>query len=72
MMCLAKLYRIRDRREELLLEDVARVEVAGSILRFSTLFGEEREIEATVRVIDFERSSLIVEKRAARTGSGAS
>lgn len=69
MMCLAKVYRIRDCREELLFEDVARVEVVGSILRLSTLFGEEREVEATVRAIDFERSSLIVEKRAAPTGS---
>jgi predicted RNA-binding protein len=61
-MCLAKAYLERDGGKELLLEDVALVEIEGRTLRLSTLFGEEQEIEGVIRAVDFQGGSLVVER----------
>lgn len=63
-MCLAKTYLQRDGESELLLEDVALVEVDGGVLRFSTLFGEKREVEGVILSVDFQNGSVLVRKSA--------
>ena len=61
-MCLAKTYLQQNGDSELLLQDVALLEVDEGVLRFSTLFGEKREIEGVIKTVDFQSASILVEK----------
>ncbi len=61
-MCLAKAYFERDEKRELLLEDVALLEIDGRTLRLATLFGEERELQGKVRAVDFQQATVLVEQ----------
>ncbi|MBM4444548.1 MAG: CooT family nickel-binding protein [Chloroflexi bacterium] len=61
-MCLGKAYLEGEGKRELVLESVALVEVRGKKLRLSSLFGEEKEIEASLREIDFQSSRIILER----------
>ncbi len=61
-MCLAKAYLEKAQGDrELVLESVSLVEIRGDTLHLSTIFGEEKEISAVVREIDFENSRIILE-----------
>jgi predicted RNA-binding protein len=61
-MCLAKAYSMEEGEDELLLEDVTRVEIDGPKLRLSTLFGDEREIAGTIKIVDFQAGNVVVER----------
>ena len=61
-MCLAKTYLQQNGNSELLLQDVALLEVDEGVLRFSTLFGEQREIEGVIKTVDFQSATVLVEK----------
>ena len=61
-MCLAKAYLKGKGERELLLEAVAFIEIEDRQLRLSTIFGEKKEIEADIREIDFQNSSIILER----------
>lgn len=61
-MCLGKAYLEKNGERELILESVALVEIQGKKLRLSSLFGEEKEVEARIREVDFENSKVILEK----------
>ncbi len=61
-MCLGKAYLEKNGERELILESVALVEIKGKKLRLSSLFGEEKEIEASLREIDFQSSRVIMER----------
>jgi predicted RNA-binding protein len=52
-MCLSKAYVDRNGDKELLMEEVAFVKVEGEKLLLRTLFGEQKEIGASIRQIDF-------------------
>jgi predicted RNA-binding protein len=58
-MCLAKAY--IGRNKELLMEEIASLRVKDGKLLVTTLFGEEREIEASIKEIDFMASSVVLE-----------
>ena len=60
-MCLAKAYVGSNGEKELLMEEVASLQVKDSKLLVTTLFGEQREIEASIKEIDFMASSIILE-----------
>ena len=60
-MCLSKVYVEREGKRELLMEEVASVEIGDDRLLFKTLFGEQKEIEANIREIDFLSHSLVLE-----------
>ncbi len=60
-MCLSKVYVDRNGKRELLAEEIASVEFKGGNLRFKTLFGEEKEVEASIRRIDFMTHSIFLE-----------
>ena len=60
-MCLSKLYIDRNGEKELLMEEVAAVEVDDGKLVFSTLFGEQKEVTAHLRKIDFMTHSIVLE-----------
>ena len=61
-MCLAKVYLKEKGEKDLLLESVAFVEVGEKQLLLSTIFGEQKEIEATIKEINFENASVILER----------
>jgi len=60
-MCLSKAYVERDGRRELLMGEIASLEVEGGRLLLKTLFGEQKEIGANIRQIDFLSHSIILE-----------
>lgn len=59
-MCLTKAYIDRNGERELLLEEVASVEVKDGKLLVKTLFGEQKEIEASIREINFVSNSIVL------------
>ena len=60
-MCLAKAYVSGDDKREVLLEDIASLKVKAGKLLMTTLFGEQKEIEANIAEIDFMASSVVLE-----------
>jgi predicted RNA-binding protein len=62
-MCLSKAYVDRNGKRELLMEEVSSVEIKGGKLLLRTLFGEQREIGANIRQIDFLSHSIFLENR---------
>jgi predicted RNA-binding protein len=60
-MCLPKAYVDRDGRRELLMEEVTSLEIEGKQLLLKTLFGEQREIEANIKEINFLTHILVLE-----------
>ena len=61
-MCLAKAYLQEKGKKELLLQEVALIEIEDKRLRLSTIFGEQKEIEADIKQIDFQNSNVILER----------
>lgn len=61
-MCLAKAYLQEKGKRELLLQEVALIEIENKRLLLSTIFGEQREIEADIKQIDFQNSNVILER----------
>ncbi len=61
-MCLAKAYIGRNSEKELLLEEVASLKVRDGRLLVTTLFGEQREIAASIKEIDFMASNIMLEE----------
>ena len=60
-MCLSKAYIDRNGERELLMGEVASVEVQDGKLLVKTLFGEQKEIEASIREINFVSNSIVLE-----------
>ena len=59
-MCLSKAYVDRDGKKELLVEEVASLEFEDNKLLLKTLFGEQREVRANVKEIDFLNNSIVL------------
>ena len=60
-MCLSKAYVERNGDRELILEDVASVKIENNKLLFKTLFGEQKEVKASIRQVDFMTHSIFLE-----------
>ena len=60
-MCLSKAYVDRNGERELLAGEVASVEVQDGKLLVKTLFGEQKEIEASITEINFVSNSIVLE-----------
>jgi len=60
-MCLAKIYLKSDSQDELLLENVAAIEISDQKLTLSTILMETKEIEAKIKKVDFANSKVILE-----------
>ena len=61
-MCLAKAYFGSSGEDEPLAEDITMLKTAGDKLLITTLFGEQKEIEANITEIDFKASRILLEK----------
>ena len=59
-MCLSKAYVDKDGNLELVMEEVASVNVENGKLLFKSLFGEQKEIEANIRQIDFMTHNIFL------------
>ena len=61
-MCLGKAYIEADNKRELILDSIALIEIADTKLKLSTIFGDQKEVEARIKEIDFEGSRIILTK----------
>ena len=61
-MCLAKVYFGGSSEDKPLIEDITSIKSVGDKLLVTTLFGEQQEIEAAIKEIDFKSSNIILEK----------
>jgi predicted RNA-binding protein len=60
-MCLSKAYVEKDNKKEFLMTDIASLEIKGDKIILKSLFGEKREISASIREIDFTSSLMKLE-----------
>ena len=60
-MCLSKAYVEKNGKSELLMEEIALIEIEGKKLLLKTLFGEQKEMRANIRQIDFLTHSIFLE-----------
>ena len=61
-MCLAKAYVADGQTENLVLEDVTLLTIEGDHVNLRNLFGQREEMEGSVREVDFNSSSIRIEK----------
>jgi len=61
-MCQSNAYLLDGGREELVLEDVALVEVGRDRVKMRTLFGEPVSLRARVREIDLMKNRIVLER----------
>jgi predicted RNA-binding protein len=59
-MCMVSVWIKKDGEEESLLEEVAFIRFKGGKLILSTLFGEEKSVEAKIEEIDFVNSKVLL------------
>jgi predicted RNA-binding protein len=61
-MCLSKAYLDKNGDRQLLLEEVASVKLENDIVTLKTLFGEQKELKAGIREIDFMTHNILLEE----------
>ncbi len=61
-MCLAKAYIGKKTESDLLMEEIASIKVEDGKLLVTSLFGEQKEVAARIREIDFKSSDIFLEK----------
>jgi predicted RNA-binding protein len=61
-MCLSKVYLAKDDEAELVLDEVTSLRTRNGKLILSTLLGEETEISARIKEIDFLTHRITLEK----------
>jgi len=60
-MCLSKAYVDRNGHQELLMAEITSVDIKDDKLLFKTLFGEQKEVGAHIRQIDFMTHVILLE-----------
>ena len=61
-MCLAKAYLKKDDGDEMLLKNVASMEISEKAITFTTVLLESTTVEATIKSIDFLKGNIFLEK----------
>ena len=61
-MCLAKAYIDKKDESALLMEEITSIKTDEGKLLVTSLFGEKKEIAASIKEIDFKSSEIILEK----------
>ena len=59
-MCLSKAYLIKNGERELVMEEVSSVKSEGDKLLLKTLFGEQKELKAGIKEIDFMTHNILL------------
>lgn len=60
-MCLAKIYMRRNDDLELVLSNVATLDVSDGKITLTTILEEIKELQASIRILDFENAFVILE-----------
>ena len=63
-MCLSKAYLIKNGERELVMEEVSFVKSEGDKLLLKTLFGEQKELKAGIKEIDFMTHNILLAEAA--------
>ena len=61
-MCIAKAYIRENGEEKPVMEEVASIRLENGTLVLHSLFGEQKEIEARIREVDFIHNSIALER----------
>ena len=61
-MCEASAYLIQDGNEELILENVDELHREGDVIKMVNLFGDQKVLEARIRMISFVENKIVLEK----------
>lgn len=61
-MCLSQAYLTGEEGEELILDEVSSVEIRDGTVLFTTILGEEEEVEGSIRSIDFMDNKIVLER----------
>lgn len=61
-MCQSSIYAIDSGEQELLLEEVARVEIEGDEIILEPLFGERVSLTARIKEIDLMKHRILLER----------
>ncbi len=61
IVCESKVFRLRNGEEELVMEDVVRIEVEGEKLKLYGLLGEVKEVEGRIVLLDLIGHRVVVE-----------
>jgi predicted RNA-binding protein len=61
-MCEASAYVIQDGKEELILENVDELHKEGDTIKMTNLFGDQKVLEAQIKMISFVDNKIILEK----------
>lgn len=59
-MCLSKAYLAGNGEQEPLMEDITSVSIDGNRLLFKSLFGEQKEVQANIKEIDFTTHTIVL------------
>jgi predicted RNA-binding protein len=62
-MCEAAAYLIHDGKEELILENVEELNTQGDTIKIINLFGDQKVLDAQIRMISFVENKILLEKR---------
>lgn len=61
-MCLARAYLKKDDGDEMLLKNVASMEISEKTITFTTVLLESKTIEANIKSIDFLKGNILLEQ----------
>ena len=61
-MCLSKAYIAKNGENQLLIENVSSVRLEDGRILLSTLFGEQEEVKADIKEIDFMTHRILLEE----------
>ena len=61
-MCLAKAYLKKDGGDEMLLKNIATMEIGEKAVTFTTVLEESKTIEANIKSIDFLKGNIVLEE----------
>ena len=61
-MCEASAYLIQDGKEELILENVDELRREGNIIKMVNLFGDQKALDARIKMISFVENKIVLEK----------
>jgi predicted RNA-binding protein len=61
-MCEASAYIIQDGKEALILENVDELHKEGNTIKMTNLFGDQKVLEAQIKMISFVDNKIILEK----------
>ena len=61
-MCLSKAYVVRNGSRELVMEEVASIDIQDDRLQLKSLFGEAKEVAASIKQIDFMSHNILLEE----------